>query len=307
MRSYRRTVKEAAGRGARIAYRSARRLGLEPAYRLAVRIYQPTPSAWPASLPLSVAAIADLHFGEPYLGLERLKMIVDATNAAEPDLIVLLGDYGATHHDAAEHRAAMEVLAQKVRRLSAPLGVFAVMGNHDWSADGLARARGQGPPVAGQALGQVGVAVLENDAVRLQHRGQEFWLAGLGDQLAQVGARRGLDDLCSTVDKITDGSPAILLAHEPDIFPVVPSRFALTLAGHTHGGQIRIFGYAPYVPSRYGQRYLQGHVVEDDRHLIVSAGLGVTHLPLRIGVPPEIVLVRLGDRPSPSPGAPMTS
>ena len=73
---------------------------------------------------------------------------------------------------------------------------------------------------------------------------------------------------------MTDGSPIILLAHEPDIFPDVPGRVSLTLSGHTHGGQVRLFGYSPVVPSRFGNRYAYGHVVEDDRHLIVSGGLG---------------------------------
>ena len=84
----------------------------------------------------------------------------------------------------------------------------------------------------------------------------------------------GLDDLQGTLARVTDGAPVILLAHEPDIFPDVPERVSLTLSGHTHGGQVRLFGYSPVVPSRFGNRYAYGHVVEDDRHLIVSGGLG---------------------------------
>ena len=86
----------------------------------------------------------------------------------------------------------------------------------------------------------------------------------------------------------------ILLAHEPDIFPRVPARVALTLSGHTHGGQVRLFGYSPVVPSRYGNRYAYGHIIEDNRHLIVSGGLGCSILPVRLGCPPEIVMVELG-------------
>jgi hypothetical protein len=107
---------------------------------------------------------------------------------------------------------------------------------------------------------------------------------------------QGNDDLAGTMSKLSDDAPAILLAHEPDIFPSVPARFALTLAGHTHGGQIRILGRTPYVPSRYGSRYVHGHIVEGGRHLIVSAGVGVSDLPLRLGVAPEIVVVQLGDK-----------
>jgi predicted MPP superfamily phosphohydrolase len=84
------------------------------------------------------------------------------------------------------------------------------------------------------------------------------------------------------------------MAHEPDIFPLVPSRVALTLAGHTHGGQVTLAGFAPIIPSKYGQRYRYGQIVEDGRNMIVSAGLGCSKLPVRFGAPPEIVLVTLG-------------
>ena len=93
---------------------------------------------------------------------------------------------------------------------------------------------------------------------------------------------------------MTDTAPTILLVHEPDIFPNVPSRVSLTLAGHTHGGQVTFMGYAPRVPSRYGRRYLYGHIVEDGRSLLVSGGLGCSGLPVRFGRPPEIVVVELG-------------
>jgi len=83
------------------------------------------------------------------------------------------------------------------------------------------------------------------------------------------------------------------MAHEPDIFPRVPDRVSLTVAGHTHGGQIRIFGYAPIVPSRFGNRYVYGHVVEQSRNLVVSAGLGCSGVPVRFGAPPEIVMIEL--------------
>ena len=149
-------------------------------------------------------------------------------------------------------------------------------------------------------LERVGIPVYENDATRLVKDGRRFWLAGLGDQLAFIKRRRkrglrkfeGVDDLDGTLAKVTDDAPVILLAHEPDIFPRVPDRACRSrLSGHTHGGQVRLLGYSPMVPSRYGNRYAYGHVVEDDRHLIVSGGLGCSILPVRLGVPPEIVMV----------------
>jgi uncharacterized protein len=138
------------------------------------------------------------------------------------------------------------------------------------------------------------------------HRGQPFWLAGLGDQWAfpgfdvkrrRNGGRKyylGVDDLDATLALVTDDAPIVLMAHEPDIFPEVPKRVSLTLSGHTHGGQIQIAGFAPVVPSAYGRRYRYGHIEEDGRHLIVSAGLGCSGVPVRIGSPPEIVVLEIG-------------
>ena len=136
--------------------------------------------------------------------------------------------------------------------------------------------------------------------MRLVHGGRAFWLLGLGDQIALLRRPRlrGVDDLPGTLAKITDDAPAILLAHEPDIFPKVPARVALTLSGHTHGGQVRLFGYSPVTASRFGNRYAYGHVREDGRDLVVSGGLGTSIFPVRFGVRPEIVLIALGDRPA---------
>ena len=111
-----------------------------------------------------------------------------------------------------------------------------------------------------------------------------------------LGKRRftGTDDLAGTLARVSDEAPVILMAHEPDIFPGVPVRVALTVSGHTHGGQIRLFGYSPVVPSRYGNRFAYGHVVENNRHLIVSGGIGCSIMPVRFGVPPEILEIEVG-------------
>lgn len=280
--------------------------GVEPR-RLHLQHYALTPPRWPSGLRLRIAALADIHACEPWMNIERLEQIVAETNALGADLIVLLGDYAAAHRwvtrimDPAEWAP---VLAQ----LRAPLGVHAILGNHDWWDDGTAQRTGSGPVLGHVALERVGIRVYENQAVRLQKHGFPFWLAGLGDQIALLPRKRwgrtrfqGVDDLPGTLAMVTDDAPVILLAHEPDIFPRVPERVSLTLSGHTHGGQVRIFGYSPVVPSRYGNRYAYGHVVETDtggtrtpRHLIVSGGLGCSIAPIRFGVPPEILLLELG-------------
>lgn len=128
----------------------------------------------------------------------------------------------------------------------------------------------------------------------LTHGDVRLWVAGLGDQWARLGPPiTGVDDLPQLTGQLDADTPAILLAHEPDTFPEAPDRYVVTLSGHTHAGQIKVLGRTPIVPSRYGSRYVHGLVVEDGRSLIVSAGLGVSILPLRIGTRPEIVQLTL--------------
>jgi predicted MPP superfamily phosphohydrolase len=273
--------------------------GFEPTFRLRVQRYALVPPAWPDGLNLRIAVIADIHVGEPHMPVSRVEEIVETTNALGADLIVLLGDYVAGHRFMTR-QIGMAEIAPVLSRLRAPLGVFAILGNHDWWDDLAAQRERKGPIIAARALREVHIPVLENAVVRLVKGGQPVWLAGLGDQIAFIrkpGHFDGVDDLPGTLAKVGDDGPLILLAHEPDIFPRVPSRVSLTLSGHTHGGQVRLFGYSPIVPSRYGNRYAYGHVVEKGRHLIVSGGLGTSILPVRFGVPPEIVLLDLGTDP----------
>lgn len=287
-----RTVSRAAAR----AYAIARATKIIGRYPLQVQRYAPSLPAWPTGFGLRVVALADLHYGGPHVDPARLRMIIDITAELRPDLVLLLGDYGASELEGESHRRAMRELGRQLSGLAAPLGTLAIIGNHDWWDDPQAQRTGRGPVIAAQELAAVGITVLENDAVALSHGGQSFWVAGLGDQLAHLGPPViGDDDLGLLTRQLLDAAPAILLAHEPDVFPGVPDRYALTLSGHTHGGQIKLMARTPVVPSRFGGRYVHGHVVEDGRHLIVSAGLGASTLPVRIGVPPEIVLVELGE------------
>ncbi|MEO1200957.1 MAG: metallophosphoesterase [Pseudomonadota bacterium] len=274
--------------------------GVEPVLRLRVQRYQVTPDNWPEGLRLKLALIADPHAVEPWMTADRLARIAEFTNTLEADAILLLGDYDAGHHWRTGDVLASN-WAPALGRLEAPLGVHAVLGNHDWWHDRTAQRNGHGPVYGRLALEAAGIPVYENDVVRLEKDGQGFWLAGLGDQLALLPGEAygrphfiGFDDLDGTLAKITDDAPVVLLAHEPDIFPRVPPRVALTVSGHTHGGQVRLFGYSPVVPSAYGNRYAYGHVVEENRHLVISGGLGCSILPVRFGMPPEIVLIELG-------------
>lgn len=270
--------------------------GIEPLWRLGITRYHIAPPGWPKGMTLRMAVLADLHACEPYMPIARIEEIVRITNRLEADIVVLLGDFTAGHRFTTGNVPAAD-WARVLRGLKAPLGVHSILGNHDWWDDRTAQRARHGPIIARRALEGAGIPVYENDAVRLQHGATGFWLAGLADQLAIMHGRgrfTGLDDLAGTLAKITDAAPVILLAHEPDIFPKVPARVALTLSGHTHGGQVRLLGWSPVVPSSFGNRYAYGHVVEDGRNLIVSGGLGCSILPVRFGVPPEIVMLAIG-------------
>jgi predicted MPP superfamily phosphohydrolase len=279
----------AAGIGASAAYA----FWLEPGFRLTVKHHRIAPPLWPRGAGLRIVAVADPHMGEPYMSLGRLERIVARAQSLGGDLIVLLGDYEAGHRFVSRPVPLTDT-ARVLARLSAPLGVYAILGNHDWWHDAEAQARGAGPPEAQRALEAAGLPVLENRAVRVTDGPAPFWLMGLGDQLAfpRLGMK-GVDDLPGTLAQLADDAPAILLAHEPDIFPEVPDRVALTLSGHTHGGQVRLLGYSPLVPSRYGNRYAYGHVREGRRDIVISGGLGCSILPVRFGVPPEITVIDL--------------
>ncbi|MEO0799745.1 MAG: metallophosphoesterase [Pseudomonadota bacterium] len=289
---------------------------IEP-YRLELAHYALSPPQWQGGPDLRIVALADMHICEPWMPLDRVRQIVAAANALRPDLVVLLGDF-VTHHRFVRGQVPYEAWTAALAELEAPLGRYAILGNHDWWEDIRWQYARQGPTRVGEALKAARIPVLENDSVRMVANGKPFWLSGLGDQWAfwlyqkpngefVWGRRRedhqsfgfqGVDDLPKTAAQLTDDAPAILLIHEPDIFPEVPARYAVTLAGHTHGGQVQLLGWAPKIPSKFGTRYRHGHIVEADangieRSLIVSAGLGCSGVPLRFGSPPELVVLDL--------------
>lgn len=262
--------------------------------------FRPDLPEWPAALGLKIVVLADFHACEPWMTHDRIAAICDQANALRPDLVLLLGDFVSGMRLVTDEVDPL-LWSRAIARLSAPLGVHAVLGNHDYWSDDAVQFQLKGKPFAQLALEDVGIPVYVNQAVRLEKDGVGFWLAGLGDQLAYSSLRAaernaiwGIDDLAGTLSQVTDDAPVLLMAHEPDIFPEVPARVALTLSGHTHGGQVNIFGWKPVVPSRYGSRYAGGHVVENGRHLIVSKGLGCTGLPVRFGAWPEILEIDLG-------------
>jgi predicted MPP superfamily phosphohydrolase len=234
---------------------------------------------WPEPLAgLRVAVLTDLHVGSPGNGLDNLARVVDETLAQKPDLVLIAGDLviqGVVFGSFVPPEEAAKVLA----RLKAPLGTFAVLGNHDHWLDAARVTR---------ALEAQGIAVLEDQARPLRFRGHGFWLAGVSDFW------EGDHDLAGALGQVTDSGPIVVFTHNPDLLPEVPARVALTIAGHTHGGQVwlPLLG-RPIVPSAYGQRFAIGHVVESGRDLFVASGVGTSILPVRFCVPPEVSVVEL--------------
>jgi len=251
---------------------------LEPA-SLRVREYRFSIPRWPSSLAgIRAAILADLHVGSPFNGVNKLRRIVAATNASQPDIVLLPGDF-VIHGVLGGRFVPPEETAAILAGLRAPLGVWACLGNHDWWFN---HTRVQA------ALEARGIRVLEDRAVRIDRGSAHFWLAGVSDFW------EGNHDVDGTLGQVEDNEPVLAITHNPDLFPRFPSRVSLVIAGHTHGGQVwlPIFG-RPVVPSGYGQRYVIGEIVEGDRHLFVSSGLGTSILPVRFLVPPEISVLAL--------------
>ena len=239
--------------------------------------------------PLRVAVLADLHYG-PWIAAGQLARWVDATLSARPDLILLPGDFVDLNLS-----LRPDALLAQLARPRAPLGVWGSWGNHDYGSFGLyasrltrAPARADWPQVRAQFtawLAQAGVHILTNRSVRLR---PDLALAAVDDLWwGEPDLERALSGL--------QGTPTLLMSHNPDLLPQVPGWVGLTVSGHTHGGQVRLplLG-APVVPSRFGQRFAQGFVTGDlGARGFVSRGLGVSGLPVRNLCPPEVVILEL--------------
>jgi uncharacterized protein len=246
---------------------------------VAVRRLTLTLPHWPRALAgMTVAVVSDLHTGAPHVDLDKVERIVARLNREEPDLVALLGDYAYPAHPLG-HRVEPEQVAARLADLHAPLGRFAVLGNHDWDAHGASMPR---------ALRDAGITVLENGAVRVDGGAAPFWIGGVADAMTRDPR------LDATLGRVPPDEPVLLLSHDPDVFPHVPERVSLTLAGHTHGAQVDIPVIRDKVtPSQHGAHYTQGHQVEGGRHLFVSTGVGTSRLAIRFRARPEVVLLRL--------------
>jgi uncharacterized protein len=233
---------------------------------------------WPAALPpLRIVAVADIHAGAPRVDEAQLDRIVAEVNAQNPDVVLLLGDY-VIQYVLFGTPMPPDTIASHLGGLRAKHGMFAVLGNHDWYDGGKRVWR---------ALENVGIRVLENSAVPLPGSEDRIWLVGIADDSTRHPHPAG-------TFRPPEGAAVVALTHDPAVFPDVPARAALTVAGHTHGGQVSIpFWGALFIPGRSPLRYAYGHVAENGNDLYVTSGIGTTALPVRFNAPPEIVVITL--------------
>lgn len=228
----------------------------------------------PPGRSVRVLLLSDLHGGLPEMPRRRIEGLVTAANALEPDLVLLAGDYHTAKLFDWPGRYRLEESLEPLGRLRAPLGVFAVRGNHDNHWTNRVMGRATVPRLLVNAHVDVGPLVV----------------AGLDS--ASLGR-----DLKGMLARVPPERPLLILAHEPEPFLwEAPSRPALVLAGHTHGGQVW-FGPVLGSPSEWwhGARFAcrRGLCRMNGWSLFVTSGVGTSWLPLRIGVPPEMVLIRL--------------
>ena len=256
-------------------------LGIEPR-RLIVRPASLATHLWPETMdPLRIAVISDLHVGAPHINLAKVDQVVKRVNRLQADLVVLLGDYVIQNVPFGKF-VEPRLIMKRLGRLEARLGVLSVLGNHDWWYDGVA---------VGQALEQAGIPVLENQSTCIETGNGRFWVAGLADRTTRQ------PDIKGTLAEVPEDEPVIMLSHDPAVFPDIPARVPLTLAGHTHGGQVKLGNLSPPLHSN-GHTYdhLHGWTRDGTKSMFVAAGIGTSVVPMRFKVPPEVVLITLRSR-----------
>ncbi|MEO5629361.1 MAG: metallophosphoesterase [Thermomonas sp.] len=245
---------------------------IEPS-RLVERDYTLPLSNWPVTCDgLRVDVVTDVHTGSPRNGLDKLDRVVASLANSDADIVLMAGDYVILSVLAGTYVPA-QTIAEHLKPLTASKPVYAVLGNHDWWKNG---------PQVSRAFAGAGVHMIDNMASPIDVRDCHFWLAGLGDLL------EGRPDVQGTFAMIPVDAPVIAITHEPALWPRIPAQATLTVAGHTHGGQINPFGLLTPDTFKPYSHQLNGRYLVDGRSLFVSPGIGTSILPMRLGVPPEI-------------------
>lgn len=229
-----------------------------------------------------IAHLSDFHCGK-HIPLGYIENALDRTAAEKPDLIALTGDFidrGPEHVGAA---------AKLFGHLKAPLGVFAVLGNHDFSvhnARGVRRHPGLHQTIS-DALGDQGVKVLRNESVRFDRGSDGLIVAGVDDLWScESDPHRALEGSCPK-------TPRVVLAHNPQsVDQFAGHRFDLLLSGHTHGGQVNWPGLGRVLLGKKASRWAAGLYPHDQGHIYVNKGVGFGWR-FRFGVRPEVAVITL--------------
>lgn len=248
-----------------------------------VRHLNLTASDYPRGAPpVRIVLFADLHVHGPDMPPARVVRIVDQINALNPDIVVGAGDF--TGHNWFGARYPIDEAIAPLAHLKARLGVYAVLGNGDYDA-GAAETR--------RTLERAGVHVLVNDATAVG----PIALGGLNGRIYKAAPWRAARAITYGAMDRTPGFK-VLVAHRPDEFALAPSSIRLVLAGHTHCGQIVLPFVGPVeTGSDYGLKYLCGIIRDRSKLMVVTAGLGTSRVPIRIGAPPDMWLITLrGER-----------
>src|SRR3989442_9053334 len=220
---------------------------------------------------LRIVHLSDFHYG-PLTNAKHLERAVQAANDLHPDLIALTGDY--ISHD----RSYAAPCAEVVGRLQARYGVYSVLGNHDHWTDAA---------LITDLFRAEGIHVLVNEGLRVDLRGDSFWLAGVNDTMV------GLEDLPLALAGSREDEMKLLLAHNPIILRrAARADVDLVLSGHTHGGQVA-WRSEKSRSGRPRRRMLRGLGRRGNTQIYVTRGLGTVVLPIRYGCPPEVSVLEL--------------
>jgi predicted MPP superfamily phosphohydrolase len=258
--------------------------------KLAVRDWNPAFNG------LKIVMIGDVHGGSNFVTEDKLRQVVTKINGQNADLVVMLGDFVSQGREdkPIEQRALkmpVETIANGLSGINAKYGVFAVLGNHDGY---------HGDDRVASELTRIGYRVLQNEVATIEKDGQSLRILGFRDHLKLKTWQETSADAKQSLSSSGGAGDIIALEHSPDVIRAITGEhlispdLKLMLAAHTHGGQVwlPIFGRA-IVPSAFGQKYAYGHVRENNVDLFVTSGVGMSVLPFRFMVPPEIAVLTI--------------
>jgi predicted MPP superfamily phosphohydrolase len=236
---------------------------------------------WPSPLDgFTIALLSDFHYDQ-YFSVHPLHSAIDIVNGLQPQLIALTGDFVSVPDlgDPTKGAADAEPCSELLRKMHAPYGLWAVMGNHDSFTD---------PDHVTAVLRSAGIHVLANQSAPIERGGSRFWLSGVDDILGRTA------DLDATLHDVPANEATILMAHEPDYADYVARHpVDLQLSGHSHGGQVRLPLMRPLYLPELGQKYVWGRYEIGSLMLYTNRGLGTVGVPVRFNCPPEITLLTI--------------